>query len=195
MPAILFAGGLVLPGVAADPRAPGLAILGIYVLMLALQMLTTGIAEEPGWRDFALPRVQRRFGPLGGTLLLGPLWAGWHLPLFLTTWSPGPPGIVTIVLFFLTGIGLSVVITWLFNHTRESLPVAMLAHSSNNNFFSVLAPVIIPVVENSNNVLISSVIGYGVAAVILVTVTRGRLGYAPDNSALARNESAVSQRI
>ena len=39
--------------------------------------------EESGWRGFALPRMQHRFGPVRGSLLLGMLWTGWHFFLYV----------------------------------------------------------------------------------------------------------------
>jgi membrane protease YdiL (CAAX protease family) len=42
------------------------------------------LLEEPGWRGFALPRLQKRFHPLIASVVLGFLWASWHLPLILT---------------------------------------------------------------------------------------------------------------
>ena len=70
--------------------APSLAVLAAYLPVLVLRMATTGLAEEPGWRDFASPRLQARRGPVVGTIILGSLWGGWHLPLFLTTRGGGP---------------------------------------------------------------------------------------------------------
>src|SRR3712207_9448391 len=49
----------------------------IYVVYIAI---FTGLGEEPGWRGFALPRLQERHGPLLGTAVLAALWAAWHLP-------------------------------------------------------------------------------------------------------------------
>jgi len=68
------AGHPPLPGAWSDLRAPAATVLLAYLPTLVLQVLTTGVAEEPGWRDFAQPRLQSRFGPLTGALILGPLW-------------------------------------------------------------------------------------------------------------------------
>jgi uncharacterized protein len=59
---------------------------------VAVFLLGGPLGEEPGWRGFVLPRLQPRFGPLGGTLLLGFLWGCWHLPEFLTPIEHGGPG-------------------------------------------------------------------------------------------------------
>ncbi|HZF59753.1 MAG TPA: CPBP family intramembrane glutamic endopeptidase, partial [Rubrobacter sp.] len=48
----------------------------IYVLYIAI---FTGMGEEPGWRGFALPRLQDRHGPLLATAVLAVVWASWHL--------------------------------------------------------------------------------------------------------------------
>lgn len=57
---------------------PGLAAYASAVLMLTF---IAGLGEEPGWRGFALPRLQGRYAPVAATLILGLVWAGWHLPL------------------------------------------------------------------------------------------------------------------
>jgi CAAX protease family protein len=116
---------------------------------------------------------------LVGTVILGPLWAWWHLPLFLTTWYRGDDALRAIVLYTLLAVAFSIIITWAFNRTGESLPVAMLIHASNNNTFSVLTPVLLPVVATSETVTVASLIGYGTVAVALVVLTRGQLGYQP----------------
>ncbi len=179
IPLLLAVGTLPLPGAAASLTWPSLSAVLVYFPMLVIQMLTTGIAEEPGWRDFALPRIQRSHGPvLGGTVILGIVWSGWHLPLFLTDWAAAyPSDALTLVLFTLVGIVLSLLITWVFNHTNEGLPLAMLIHASNNNFLSVVWPALFPDLEPSRNILWASLIGYGALSLVLLTVTRGRLGY------------------
>ncbi|MFL5992602.1 MAG: sensor domain-containing protein [Rubrobacteraceae bacterium] len=184
VPALLVAGTLaVSPGAAAGLRFPPLELLLVYVPFLLLQMVTTGLAEEPGWRDFALVHHQRLHGPLLGTLILGALWVGWHLPLFLTEWGRenggvNPSSILSFVLFCLL---FSVVITWVFNKTRGSLPQVMLVHVSNNNFASVLLFAMFTTLNPSDATLSwAGVIGFAVPALAIVAATRGRLGYRPE---------------
>jgi membrane protease YdiL (CAAX protease family) len=59
----------------------GLPPLGLPAVLL-LVLLFNGFGEETGWRGFALEPLQRRFGPVTGTLILAGLWAGWHTPTF-----------------------------------------------------------------------------------------------------------------
>lgn len=121
-----------------DPVMPSAVVLAAYLPGLLLQMITTGLAEEPGWREFAMPRMQRRYGPITATLIVGTFWGAWHLPLFLTQWGGGPHAdLVQPVEFMLTAVAFSFVMTWVFNRSGESMPMVMLLHTSVNNFFSM----------------------------------------------------------
>lgn len=165
----VFSGGQVFP--------PSVMALAAYVPALLLQMVTTGLAEEPGWRDFALPRLQRRFGPLAGTMVLGPLWAVWHLPLFLSDWGGWPDaGWGRPVAFVVFCVAFNVVMTWVFNRTGESLPLAMLLHVSVNNFASVFWAEMFPSLDG-DLAMRAMAAGALVAAVAVLVGTRGRLGY------------------
>lgn len=182
VPVLLVGGTAALPGAAASLHAPSIAVAVAYLPLLVVQVLTTGMAEEPGWRDFALPLIQRRHGASLGTLILGLVWGCWHLPLFFTSWSLGgtrPDTThwwITVGTFLLMAVAISYLITWVFNHTRESLPVALLLHASNNTVASLVLPGLFADTHESW-MLGAGVIGYGTVAVVLLIVTRGRLGY------------------
>lgn len=182
VPAMLVGGMLLMPGAASGMTVPPVQVLVAYLPMLVLQLVTTGLAEEPGWRDFALPLIQRRHGAALGTLVLGVVWGCWHLPLFLTSWSPGGTDLgaarwwLTLAVFILFAVAISYVITWVFNHTRESLPVAMLLHTGNNTTASVVLPIMFHTMSPSWS-LVAGTVAFGAAAVIVLIVTRGRLGY------------------
>ncbi|KIF68309.1 CAAX protease [Streptomyces sp. AcH 505] len=174
VPAALTLASAALAGRA--PVLPPAAVLAAFLPGLLLQMITTGLAEEPGWREFAMPRMQSRFGPLVATLVVGVLWGSWHLPLFLTEWGGGPDVAVTKPLEFLaTTIAFSFVMTWVFNRSGESMPLVMLVHTGVNNFFSVAASDMFPTQSDAGTghaFLLASL----TAALIILAATRGRLG-------------------
>jgi membrane protease YdiL (CAAX protease family) len=174
VPVVVLASGAAFSG--GDIHAPSLLALAAYVPALLLQMVTTGLAEEPGWRDFALPRLQRRHGPLVASLVLGPLWAFWHLPLFLSDWGGWPEAHWTRPLYF-TGfcIAFTIIITWVFNRTRESLPLIVLLHVGVNNTSSVLWPEMFPTIDGETSIL-ALMVAAAIGAAVLIAVTRGRLG-------------------
>ena len=81
--------------------------------------------------------MERLHGPLLASLILGVLWALWHLPEFLVpSWaaSSGGGGIVGITLFTMTALTFTIVITWVFNNTRASVLLAILVHASIDTF-------------------------------------------------------------
>jgi membrane protease YdiL (CAAX protease family) len=163
---------------------PNLGALGgpSYVLSYApffvLVFIFGGpLLEEPGWRGFALPRLERLHGPLVGTLFLGVLWALWHLPEFLVpSWaaSSGGGGILDIALFVVITVAFAIVITWVFNNTRASLLLAILVHASIDTFGGTLAAIFPAKAVTS---AFPYMIGFGVVALVLIVLTRGRLAY------------------
>lgn len=178
VPALMFAATLPFTaghGGLSALRAPSAVVVLALVPGLLLQIVTTGLAEEPGWRDFALPRMQQRFGPMPGTLVLGVLWGCWHLPLFATEWAPGGWTASGPVIFVAAAVMLSVVMTWVFNRTRESLPVAVVVHTGVNNVMSIAWAAVFPAVPATFVPLIL-LTAFGIPAVILSVATRGRLG-------------------
>ena len=175
VPAVLLLTGLVFNG--GRINAPSVLVLAVYVPALLLQMVTTGLAEEPGWRDFALPRLQSRCGPLKASLVLGPMWAAWHLPLFLSDWGGYPNAHWSRPLVFIVFcISFNFVVSWVFNRTGQSLPLVMLLHVSVNNFSSVVWSELFPALS-SDLTLVAQATAAVVAAAVVLVGTRGRLGY------------------
>jgi membrane protease YdiL (CAAX protease family) len=175
VPAAMLATGYVFTG--GQVSAPSIMAISAFIPGLLLQMVTTGLAEEPGWRDFALPRLQRRFGPLVAAMVLGPLWAVWHLPLFLTEWGGWPEADWTRpVAFAVFCIAFNVVMSWVFNRTGESLPLAMLLHVSVNNFASIMWAEMFPTIDGERTMQAMAAGAVVVGAAVLIG-TRGRLGY------------------
>jgi membrane protease YdiL (CAAX protease family) len=89
--------------------------------------LFIGLGEEPGWRGFALPRLQERRTPVMASLILAPIWALWHLPLMGNEF----PGAI-IPAFLMSLLGGTLIQTWLFNRTKGSVFGQMLFHAMVN---------------------------------------------------------------
>jgi CAAX protease family protein len=176
VPAALTAAGFLFSD---EWRLPSGSLVSMLVAGLVIQVLTTGLAEEPGWRDFALPHIQPRFGPLLGTLVLGLLWGAWHLPLFLTDWAGPSVGWTTVAEFVASAVAVSFIMTWVFNRTGESLPVAMILHSGINNYMSIAYVAVFPAAAAASNESGTHVVlvAAWVVAAVLIVATRGRLGY------------------
>lgn len=112
-----------------SPLGELLADIGPVGMALMLPLMTVGLLfsspllEELAWRGFALPRIQDRFEALTSSLLLGVLWGGWHLPLFVASGE-------SVVLQLLQIVAVTVLITWVVNSTRGSMLLAMVFHAS-----------------------------------------------------------------
>lgn len=87
--------------------------------------------EELGWRGYALPRMAARLGLSGAAILLGILWAAWHLPLFFLPVTDLTD--LSFPLYLLTVTPISIAMAWLYARSGQSLLVVMLLHAAANN--------------------------------------------------------------
>jgi membrane protease YdiL (CAAX protease family) len=182
IPSLILLGIILQPGMLAGFQGLKPILVVSYLINYILVFFGGGpLGEEPGWRGFALPRMQSRFGPLRGTLLLGILWTCWHLPDFLTSAQGGGPGtgpatfLQNFPMFLLLVTALAVIFTWIFNHTRGSVFLALLAHASVNTPQLVLVP-LFPAVDFTGLDL-AALIAFVLPALLIIILTRGRLGY------------------
>jgi membrane protease YdiL (CAAX protease family) len=93
------------------------------------------LLEEPGWRGYALDRLQTLGSAFTASVILGLLWAAWHLPQFFIPGSYHHTlGFWTLAfwLFVLTAISISVLITWIYRYNERSVFAAILLHASVN---------------------------------------------------------------
>ncbi len=156
IPAVTYLGAAI-KGTISDPFpfSPWYQVLPALVVALLL-----GPIEEFGWRGVALPLLQRRLAPFWASLILGVIWALWHVPSFLLsglpqgTWVAGP--------YFLGIIALSVILTPFFNVSRGSLLIAVLYH------FQMMNP-IFPDAQPWDNILWIAI------AVIVVWLNRSTM--------------------
>ena len=175
-------------------------LIPLYLFLVVLSPLQGPVGEEFGWRGFALPKLQQKYGPLYASLVIGMIWGVWHLPTFFAPLGVlsdlvSAVGLVFIIPYTLGTIANSIFMTWLYNRTGSSALIAGIVWHAAINFW---APLLLsdsslvaaregthlPTIEPSLylTVLVTLVTG----AIILVILTKGRLGY--------RNESSFDQR-
>jgi len=182
-PILFFITVFSIPKAANAFEIPSPYFIWTYLSALALGMFRAPIIEELGWRGFALPRLQERYGALLGTFVLGSLWALWHLPSwFLTPRAViGNTLIETIVPFIQyegSILGSAVLYTWIFNRTNGSIFLSMLLHASINVTFSQFPSAFFPSLYQPNTIThFFSQIGFLPLAILVIILTKGRLGY------------------
>lgn len=158
--------------------------LARFVPLLLFVTLLGGGNEEPGWRGFALPRLQARSTPVSATLLLGTVWAVWHLPLLVVAGSHGLDPLPFVCVVFVTFVGIAggyaFSLTLLYNSTQSTF-LCMLLHGSFNTSVGLLVLVPEDRLQGATYATVSLAITGTLLLVtaVLVIVTHGRLGLAP----------------
>jgi membrane protease YdiL (CAAX protease family) len=105
-----------------NPDATAMSLLGL----LGFTLLSGPLTEEAGWRGFALPRLQQRYNALTSSLILGVLWAAWHIPFYF---EPGyAANGMPLPIFMVVVTALAILFTWIYNNSGGSLLLTMLAH-------------------------------------------------------------------
>jgi len=114
----------------------------VSLLTLIITVFVLGpLPEEMGWRGIGYDRLLMTMSPLGASIILGILWAGWHVPLFFIegTFQYGLGfGSFRFWVFLLSNIPLTVIITWIYNHTDRSILMAAIIHFSGNIVGAIL---------------------------------------------------------
>jgi membrane protease YdiL (CAAX protease family) len=187
MTAVILHGATPLHALAGDP---GLTVSWLMEIAIALVLIQ--FWEEIGWTGFVLHRLQPRLGPVRATLTTTWAQAAFHIPLLFivggvsdTRLTPDQYPFFLAALFFFP-LGNRMVLTWLYNRSGRSLPVAGLIHSSWN--FAAGSAFLPALVSGFNSIW--AYVGFAVVAVVLIVGTRGRLGYEP---ATAATEAAATR--
>jgi membrane protease YdiL (CAAX protease family) len=173
--------GFVLAGNSLDFGLVGERV-AMVLPVLMFTFLLNGGPEEPGWRGFALPRLQERFSPVRATLVLGVLWALWHLPLLAIEDNPshglGTWGFAGTMALFIVGVMLyAFPYTYLWNRTKSAIAVMALHAGFNTSLAVVILRDADELTEGTYVAMqVSQTVVLLAVAVALVAATRGRLG-------------------
>lgn len=123
-------------------------------------LLVVAIGEEVGWRGFMLPRLLTQRSPLAASIVIGVVWAFWHLPAYLEGHLYGG-GLLRVFSHLPVTIPLAIVFTWLFIRTGGHLLPAVLLHTAVNN-----TPRLIPATAAMMPVFL---------AIVIVLIVAGRM--------------------
>lgn len=189
IPLVTGIGYLLAPGTSLTLGAGGIAVLGLLMTNYVVYLLGGPIQEEPGWRGFALPRLQRRLHPMTAASVLGVIHCFWHAPLFLTDeWDTARQDTSQLLAYLVLVVSMSFVMSWLANGSRGSVLLVILGHNSIN--WALLAAGTLtgqPIVDNW-----PAALGLAGLAIITIAATRGRLGHQPPQE--REDSSALSSR-
>ncbi|MCL1696472.1 CPBP family intramembrane glutamic endopeptidase [Lysinibacillus sp. BPa_S21] len=111
----------------------------MYLALLELPiMIIGGGLEEIGWRGFLQPTLQKRWSPFTSTIIVGVIWAIWHLPLWFVIGSNQMN--MNFLWFSLTALALSFLLTIIYLSTK-SIFICIIFHTFINSFWNVFVPV------------------------------------------------------
>jgi uncharacterized protein len=131
--------------------------LSPYVVLGFTVNFFANICEEIGWRGFALPRLQKQHSAFIATLIVGTLWAFWHLPIVFLVGNPMAEFPFLWLIIIVTN---AFIYTWIYNSTKGSILLVALFHGSLN-IFGAFIPGVSPIAD----VLLNCVV-----AIILIAV-------------------------
>lgn len=175
LPALFFASIPLtawLTGTSADASQPMIRDLvplkaplaALVIPWFLFELLTNG--EEMGWRGYVLPRLLTKYHALTASLILGVIWALWHLPKLL---GAGMNGDRSLVWFLVAHMALAILYTWVYTGTRGSLLLVTILHASSNTA-GIFLPVSFAVAGGvTDNLLIVLI----VLAAVVVTAVAG----------------------
>jgi membrane protease YdiL (CAAX protease family) len=103
----------------------------LFPAFFSVLFLSGPFEEEFGWRGYALPRLQAKFNAFISSLILGFVWAVWHIPQFLIPGN-GMFYKTPIWTFVPTVVAGAILFTWIYNNTHGSLLAMLLVHTTLN---------------------------------------------------------------
>jgi membrane protease YdiL (CAAX protease family) len=152
---VLSVVGIVFSGEEIPPAM--IPLMALPVVLPFFFILAAG--EEVGWMGYAFEPMQARSGALRASLLLGLIWAFWHLPFFVFMM----PDLIVLGAQLLTLVGTRVLVAWIFNNTGKSVFAAILFHAVDNT-----ALMILPVIHATNS--LGAVVHCGLVLVAVISV-------------------------
>jgi len=157
-------------------KTANLTSLGAIINLVFFVFVLGPLPEEMGWRGVGYDRLQQKTNPLVASLILGVAWAAWHIPLFLiedTFQNRLGFGSFRFWVFLASNIPLTVIITFVYNHTKTSILSAAIVHFSGNIIGAILT--------KTDQLAFIELIGLTIAALFIIARYGVNLGLTPNS--------------
>ena len=146
--------------------------LAFFMIWMIFNLFSGPIAEEGGWRGYALPRLQAKHNSLVASLILGFFWTLWHVPLaFVIGADQAELGIFGWIIYTILIFTITIILTWLYNNTKGSLVIVILAHF----FFNIGSNIVVNMFGLVND-MTYNIVG-GIAGVLYLILIFAGFGY------------------
>ena len=154
-------------------------VFTVYLTAILIFPAIINWGEEAGWRGFAQTRMQAHYGALRASLVVGFLHGVWHLPVFILVTGPAALGPFDLGNFLQNTamiMTLTIIWTWIFNGAQQSILIASLMHAALNATQAWIGT-LLPNQPEQVNIAVTVIIV--ISALVVIVLTRGRLGYLP----------------
>lgn len=109
----------------------------LYIALISFPiMIVGGGLEEIGWRGFLLPLILKKIPTFISSLIVGAIWAVWHLPLWFIIGSNQSN--MNFLGFFISVLATSFLLTGIYSATK-SIFLCIIYHAATNAFWEVFA--------------------------------------------------------
>jgi membrane protease YdiL (CAAX protease family) len=103
-------------------------------------LIAGSLGEEIGWRGFAQPLLQRRYGALRAAIVVGVIWSTWHLWPIIAPGGSDHLGVANLAQTYVRLISTAIIYAWIYNSTGRSVLLVMLAHAGHNIAIDLMPP-------------------------------------------------------
>jgi membrane protease YdiL (CAAX protease family) len=130
--------GIPAPELTLPNGLPREAIWGVIPIVFLVNIFVGGpLAEDIGWRGYILPKMREQMPALHASLIIGLIWAVWHLPYFIYPGWREAVGNIPFVWFAVLTTSWSVLFAWVYVNT-ESILMPVLFHAAINTTLGTL---------------------------------------------------------
>lgn len=164
----------------------------VFIFITCLLFDGGGLMEELGWRGFALPRLQKKYSPLKASVIVGVIWALWHIPIKTDVLSDLTNFAVFYIFFTFVAILYSIIMTYFYNRVGGSVLITVAIHGLYNDSTGlgyILNPDSIEISDTLGSLIYAGV--FVIAAAVILIIAGKNLGLKKD----AETEIKIEENI